>query len=145
MRLNFNAVARAIMVTVFSLGAVSIFANCGAAVKNFYVAYMQNADQMKDGANIDLKQTYMTSAVLDKIAQETERTDADAVIMAQDVSQYGIKSLTVEELEDDWYVVMYNFSADSNETMIYIKACNCDGEFKIVDISWPGTDDNDNN
>lgn len=124
------------MVACFSLASISSFASCEKAIKDFYIAYMQNAEKAMDEANIALKQAYMTPQLIAKIARETERTDADAVIMAQDVSQYGIESLTVESLNADWYTVKYRFSADSDEIGISVKACDCDGEFKIVDMSW---------
>lgn len=105
---------------------------------------MQNSEKMDDEANVSLKQVYMTPTLIDKIAKETEQSDADAVLMAQDVSQYGMNSLTVESLKEEWYSVKYKFSAGSKVTTIYIKACDCDGDFKIVDIAWIGTDITDN-
>lgn len=139
MKHKLNAITRTIMVTCFSLTAISSFASCEKAIKDFYIAYMQNAEKMMNESNIALKQAYMSTQLIDKIETETEKTDADAVIMAQDVSQYGIKSLTVEPLKADWYLVRYKFSADSKEIEISVKACDCDGEFKIVDISWNDT------
>lgn len=133
------------MVACFSLASICSFASCEKSIKGFYIAYMQNAEKMMDEPNIALKQAYMSPQLIDKIAQETERTDADAVLMAQDVSQYGIKSLTVEPLNADWYLVKYRFSADSDEIVIPVKACECDGRFKILDISRNNvnvTDDN---
>lgn len=133
------------MVACCSSASISSFASCEKAIRDFYIAYMQNAGKMMDETNIALKQAYMPPQLIAKIAQETEQTDADAVLMAQDVSQYAIESLTVEPLEDDWYVVKYRFSADSDEITIPVKACDCDGEFKIVDISWNGINVNGNN
>ena len=144
MKYKLNTITRAIIVACFSLASISSFASCEKAIKDFYIAYMQNVEKMVDGANIALKQAYMSTQLIAKIAQETERTDADAILMAQDVSQYGIKSLTVEPLKDDWYQVKYRFSADSDEIVIPVKACDCDGEFKIVDISWNGLNVNGN-
>lgn len=144
MKHKLNTLFRVIMVACFSLASISSFASCEEAIKDFYIAYMQNAEEMKEEANIALKQAYMPPQLIAKIAQKTERTDADAVLMAQDVSQYGIKSLTVEPIKDDWYLVKYKFSADSDEIVISVKACDCDGEFKILDISWDDINVNGN-
>lgn len=127
------------MIVCFSFISVNSFGSCEKANRDFYVAYMQNAENNPE-ANIALKQACMSPELIVKIEQVTERTDADAVIMAQDVSKHGIQSLTVEPLKDNWYMVKYKFNTNSDYIEIEVQACNCDSDFRISDISYPGAD-----
>ena len=131
---------RSIVFLCTLLVSLNSFGSCEEAIKEFYVAYMQNAECGNDDANIKLKEAHMSPEVIDLIDKYTQQYDADALIHAQDVSKHGIETLTVIPLKDDWYLVKYYWDADSKVTMIPIQACDCDSGLQILDILPEGTD-----
>lgn len=126
--------ARFLMAACLSLTSLYSIASCENAIKDFYMTYMRNAQNNPD-ANTALMQSYMTQELIDKMTLLTAQRDADAVIDAQDVSAYGIQSITVQPIKDNWYTVRYLFTPDSRETLIQVQARDCDTHFIITDIN----------
>lgn len=144
--MNHNTlIYRIIAVALFSLFFLSSFGTCEKEIKDFYVRYMQNIENNPD-LNVSLMETHMSPELISKLAEYTVQTDADAIIRAQDVCGYCISSLTIEHLENEWYMVRYRWDADSEYIEIPLKACSCDSSLKIVYItpSWLGSQYGDN-
>lgn len=142
MNLNLKNAARTFWAIGCLFAAPDTFASCEEAIKDFYVSYMQNANDGNDKANDQLKRLHMSPDVIAKMNEYTQLHGIDAIIHAQDVSRYGIESITVGAMHDNWYMVKYKWDADSKETMIPIQVCDCDTTFKILDILPIETDDN---
>lgn len=136
----FNRITRMLLVAMLSLCTSYSYAQCEAKLKDFYVAYMQNAEKMDD-SNAKLLEAHMSPELIAKVAEYSEQYGADAIIHAQDVCQYGIQSLKVIPLDnEDGYLVKYKWSPESDETFIPVRAIEVDGKLKIIDIFPVGTD-----
>ncbi|MDE5568462.1 MAG: hypothetical protein K2J12_08460 [Muribaculaceae bacterium] len=73
---------------------------------------------------------------MDKLREGIEEPDGDYIIRAQDVCEFGIKSLTVTPLpENDWYMVRYRWNANSDPIEIPLKAIVKDNKLKILYIT----------
>lgn len=130
-----NQIFKMILTVVMALCSVCVYGQCEAKIKDFYVAYMQNAENNEE-ANVELLKAHMSPELISKLADYTQQFDADAVIHAQDVCKYGIESLTVLPMgQKDWYAVKYKWSPDSDYTIIPVKATCRDDKFMILDIS----------
>lgn len=136
-----NNLLKTLFVVIFSLSGLCSFCQCEEKIKDFYVAYMQNVER-NEGANVELMKNHMSPELIAKVAGYTAQYDADAVIHAQDVSEYGIKSLIVVPLgKDDGYLVKYKWSPESkNYTFIPVRAIVADGKLTFLDIFPVGTD-----
>ncbi len=135
-----NKLLKMLLVSVLSMSALFSYGQCKEKIKDFYVAYMQNVEN-NEGANVELMKNHMSPELIAKLADYTTQYDADAVIHAQDVSQYGIRSLTVLPLEsDDTYMVKYKWSPDSDDTFIVVKAVVTNEKLSFLDIFPIGTD-----
>lgn len=109
--------------------------SCEKMIKDFYVQYMTNSERDWD-ANAALCDSVLAPAVMDKLREGIEEPDADYIIRAQDVSQFGIRSLRVVPLpEKDWYMVRYQWSAESDPIDIPLKAVIKDDRLKILYIT----------
>ncbi len=117
----------------FSLCALYSHGQCETEVKEFYIAYMQNSETDPE-ANDALKKASMSPGLIAQLERRSQEVGTDAVIHAQDVCQYGIRSLTVDHTKDDWYSVKYKWSPDSEYIIIPVKADVIDGRFTILDI-----------
>lgn len=101
---------------------------------------MQNAEK-NDNSNVELMKDHMSPELIAKVAEYTAQNDADAIIHAQDVSNYGMESLVVESLgSEDGYIVKYKWSPESNYTWIVVQAVDIDGKLQFKDIFPVGTE-----
>lgn len=119
------------------------WAACPEQIKAFYSAYMSNllvGDNLK---NKELCEVYMTPALIQKIQRIAYATGVDAVIRSQDINEDAIQSLSVRNLEGDWYLVRYLWDKGDEKTAIEIplKAHNIGNTCRIVYITpiWNGT------
>lgn len=135
-----NRIKKMMSVIAFSLCAIYSYGQCDAEIKKFY-AYMQNAEMNNDEANAGLLKAHMSAELMATLRTYAQQYDADAVIHAQDVCAYGIQSLTVAPMKDDWYLVKYKWSRDSEYTSIPVKAICTDGKLTILDIAPIGAED----
>ena len=83
---------RFISVLILSIFCLSSFATCEQQIREFYVAYMRNLEH-NPAQNDSLCNACMTPALILQLREETRRSGADAIIRAQDVCEYGIRSL----------------------------------------------------
>lgn len=128
------------MAVIFALCGLYSFAQCDAKVRDFYVAYMQNMEKNED-ANAELMKEHMSPELMAQLAEYTQQYGADAVIHAQDVCEHCIQSLIVLNMgKEDWYLVKYKWSPESEYTFFPVQAIDIDGQFIILDISPLGTD-----
>lgn len=139
-----NRVSKAILIALFSLCNLYSYGQCEAKIKDFYVSYMQNAEKNED-ANAELLKANMLPELIAKINEYTRQYGADGVIHAQDICEYCIQSLMVVPQKDNWYLVKYKWSPQSDYTYIPVKAIDTDGKFIILDISPTDTCDMDEN
>lgn len=93
-----------------------------------------------DSKNQALCKKYLTDELRQKLGRQTQATDADAIIRAQDVSQDMLESLKVKELSNDWYVVSFQFSKNTpeNRAEIPLRARSADGKCVIYYIAPNG-------
>lgn len=96
---------------------------------------MQNAERCNDQENIKLLNTCMSQELIAKLEAYTRKYDVDAIVHAQDVSAYGIRSLIVVALKENRYLVKYKWNPQSEYTCIPVNATDVDGEFTILDIA----------
>ena len=75
-------------------------------LENFYKAYMQNMLTGHDGENIELCKQYMPLSLMQKMQRVSEVIDCDAIIRSQDVNENAIRTLSVEDIGNDWYLVV---------------------------------------
>mgnify|MGYP001026137473 FL=1 len=125
---------RFISVLILSIFCLSSFATCEQQIREFYVAYMRNLEH-NPAQNDSLCNACMTPALILQLREETRRSGADAIIRAQDVCEYGIRSLSVSPLTDGWYMVRYKWNRDSDYIEIPLKAANCESGLKILHIT----------
>ncbi len=135
-----NKIFRLLVVVVFAIFSADAFGQCEALIKDFYIAYMQNAEK-NDSSNVELMKNHMSPELIAKVAEYTAQYDADAMIHAQDVSKYGMESLVVESLgSEDGYMVKYRWSPESDYTWIVVQAVGIDGKLQFKDIFPVGTE-----
>lgn len=119
------------------------YAENSEIVKSFYVSYMTNLLNDRRSDNKELRQKYLTKALIEKNGRVVSATDSDAITHGQDINEDAIETLTVDDLGKDWYMVKYLWKKEdaSSETQIPLKAYEIDKEFKIVYICpyWNGT------
>ena len=109
--------------------------SCEKLIKDFYVQYMTNSERNWE-ANAALCDSVLAPTVMDKLREGIEEPDGDYIIRAQDVCEFGIKSLTISPLpEKDWYMVRYRWNANSDPIEIPLKAIVKDNKLKILYIT----------
>lgn len=117
------------------VGTQLSFGSCEQKIKDFYAQYMTNSEHNWK-ANEALCDSILATGVVEKLQAGIEEPDADYIIRAQDVCDYGIKSLIVEPLsENDWYMVRYKWDDESEYIEIPLKAVISDGRLKILYIT----------
>ncbi len=126
-------ISRLLLVTVFSLFSLCSYGQCEAKIKAFYVAYMQNAEN-NEADNVKLLKAHMSPELIAKLKELTQKYDADAIIHAQDVCAYGVRSLIVIPQTEDWYLVKYKWSPEDDYTCIPVRATDKNGKLAILDI-----------
>lgn len=89
-------------------------------LENFYKAYMQNMLTGHDSANVELCEQYMRLSLIKKMQRVSEVIDCDAIIHSQDVNECAIKTLSVEDIGNDWYLVVYFWKESDVKTKISI-------------------------
>lgn len=108
--------------------------NCANEVKNFYIQYMDNMDHGQD--NDSICAAHMAPDVITHLYEGIDFIDIDYIIRAQDVCRHGIQSLSVKELNNDWFMVSYKWSPDSDTIEIPLKAiCGADDTLQILYIT----------
>ena len=124
-----------ISLCLFLVGSRLSYAGCEKMIKDFYVQYMTNSERDWK-ANAALCDSVLAPAVMDKLREGIEEPDADYIIRAQDVCEFAIRSLDVVPLpEKDWYMVRYQWSAESDPIDIPLKAVIKDNRLKILYIT----------
>ncbi len=135
-----NKIFQLLAVGIFAFFSADAFGQCEVLIRDFYITYMQNAEK-SETSNIELMKNHMSPELIAKVAEYTAKYDTDAMIHAQDVSKYGIKSLIVEPLgSEDRYMVKYKWSPESEYTFIVVQAVKEDGKLQFKDIFPIGTD-----
>ena len=87
-------------------------------LKSFYEAYMTNV--MEGADNAGLCRLYMQEGLVKKLQRVTTATGADAVLRSQDVNVDALRTLSVIDIGNDWYMVEYRWDEDRPETEIRI-------------------------
>lgn len=110
-------------------------------IRTFYVSYMNNLLN-RISENKELCQRYLTKGLIEKNGRVVSATNSNPIIQLQDINNDAIETLNVEELNNDWYIVKYQWKKGdvSSEKRIPLKAYEIDEEFRIVYISpsWNG-------
>lgn len=127
-------VFRTLLIGMFLLCTFYSYGQCEAKIKEFYAQYMRNAENNEED-NVELLKAYTSTELIEKLRGYTQKYDVDAVLHAQDVCQYGIKSLKVRPLKNDWYLVKYKWSPETEPIKIPLRAVDTDGKLLILDIS----------
>ena len=111
-------------------------------LKSFYNEYMSNVMEGRD--NDSLCRSCMSEDLIMKLKRIIGATGADPVIRAQDVNGDALKTLSVKDLGDDWYMVEYRWDEDRPETTtrIPVKATTDGDRCSIVYIvpEWKGVE-----
>lgn len=115
---------------------------CEEQIKTFYTAYITNVLH-ESSKNDSLCKTYMTKAMQAKRHRQSLAINADPVIRAQDTNTDAIKTLKVQHLTHNWYMVSYLWNLhDSTSTIqIPIQVAPTKGRYLIAYITptWSGT------
>lgn len=137
-----NKLVKGLFVGLFALGlnltsvsaqiAVS-FADQDAAkmLNSFYTQYIKNLLD-KDNANDALMQRNFLPEAIDQTEDMTVKSGADVILRAQDVNESMLKSLQVFPLDNQWFMIVYqwNEKADSR-VQIPVKVSNGTGKFLV--------------
>lgn len=113
---------------------------CLGRIREFYAAYL--TDFLQDGSRREaLCREFLTPELVAKLERVGNATGADPVIRAQDTTPDALRTLTVSELPDDWYMVSYRTREGGTPIEIPLKAQLVDGSCKITYITpvWHGT------
>ena len=78
-------------------------------IKHFYVRYMEAIEEGDVEMTETLVQQFLTKEMQAKMGRLVCATGANPLLRAQDVSAYGRQSLRCKHLEDDWYMVSYQW------------------------------------
>ena len=118
-------------------------ASCVELIKEFYTAYMNNILQ-NNRENTALCDKYFTPGLQEKVYRFTSATGANAIIRAQDMNEDAIETLSVTELDGDWYLVKYLWKKGDESTaeMIPVRASKVGDLCKIDFITpmWNGAE-----
>lgn len=104
-------------------------------IKAFYIDYMTNLSKGID--NYELCKSNMTNGLLERIPRLVYAAGIDPVIRLQDINDNCIKSLVVEELGNNWYLVQYYWDENKKDSIIQIpvKTTNNTDSCKICYIT----------
>ncbi|WP_418992439.1 DUF3828 domain-containing protein [Alistipes sp.] len=111
---------------------------CPERVRMFYAAYL--TDLLQEGSRRDsLLRTFLTPELVAKLERVSRATGADPIIRAQDTTPDALRTLTVREQGNDWYLVGYRTDADEAATSVEIpvRTGMRDGACRIVYITPP--------
>lgn len=101
------------------------------AILYFYKAYATDHTPAYEDA---LMTKYLTKEMIGKVARVGASTGADPIIRAQDISDDMVKSLSVNYLGDNWYMVNYKGDKQVN---IPVRVVLIDGRYMIDYITPP--------
>lgn len=79
-------------------------------IKHFYVRYMKAMEEGDDEMRETLVQQFLTKEMQAKMGRLVDATGSNPLLRTQDVSTFGRQSLRCRHLEDDWYMVSYQWS-----------------------------------
>ena len=117
----------AIFMRVIAILSVLLFAEMSFAqsfsdieqIKQFYTRYMEAIEEGEDETAETLVQQFLTKEMQAKMGRLVDATGANPLLRAQDVSAFGRQSLRCRHLEEDWYMVSYQWS-ESDSVGIHI-------------------------
>lgn len=112
-------------------------------VEDFYKSYTVS---YSCGTHLDgevIKKKYLTKRLIDKIDRMGSTIGADPIIRAQDFNETAFKTLSVNSMGDNWYMVNYrwNENDDRSNKNIPLKVIFADGRYMIDYITpeWNGS------
>lgn len=100
-------------------------------IKEFYKAYISGIPSYSGDS---LREKYLTRRLIEKVGRMAFATGADPILRAQDTNEYMLKTLSVKELNDRWYMVSFtsNKGGQFEETEnIPLKVVQMHGQYKI--------------
>lgn len=100
------------MLFVAEVGAQST--TVAKQIREFYVEYMKAVDTRDHELEDRLFGDFLTPEMLEKKGRLTAATGADPLLRAQDVSDYGSRSLQCRHLKGDWYEVSYRWCEEDS-------------------------------
>lgn len=98
-------------------------------LKAFYVKYITNTLENKDGENSKLMERYFLPELIVGLDEMNDYFDVDNVLRAQDVSEKMINTLEITPLASEWYMVSYVWNR--NKVEIPLKTTLRDGRCMI--------------
>ncbi len=98
-------------------------------LKAFYVKYITNMLENKDGENSKLMERYFLPEFIVGLDEMNDYFDVNNVLRAQDVSEKMISTLEITPLASDWYRVSYVWNR--NKVEIPLKTTQRDGRRMI--------------
>lgn len=111
-------------------------------IKNFYIHYMEAMLSDQRQQESELQQSMLTPEMLEKKERLACVMDADPLLRAQDVSDYGKQSLQCKHLEGGWYEVSWRWAeTDTASTCIPVKVkTDAKGKMRIAYVTpeWGG-------
>lgn len=116
--------------TTFCMGK-----NLSSHITAFYKTYLTNVlTDITNGKNNDICDIYLTKEARDQVKELIRKTGADPIIRAQDANKTAVKTVHVEQLKDDCYLVTYLWDMNNSNsiTKIPLKAKIIDGRCKIT-------------
>lgn len=78
-------------------------------IKHFYVHYMEAIEEGDDEMTEMLVQQFLTKEMQAKMGRLVNATGSNPLLRAQDVSAFGRQNLRCKHLEDEWYMVSYQW------------------------------------
>lgn len=112
-------------------------------VRSFYMYWLSDGpDRSLKNDSMNLAK-YVTPECVKQVRKASLKVNADNYIRAQDTDEWGVKTLKVEHLERNWYMVSFKFGIGSPYEKcdsIPVRVTNHDGKCKIcyVTPSWDG-------
>lgn len=134
-----NLIVPIVMCLLFSVGctakknSVADTAECEKWVVDSYRKWMTH-----DYRDTLLPAQLFTPEMREKLGRLASVTDADAMLRAQDYSDYGVGSVSCSHLEGDWYQVSYIWEEGGMPTVIPVRVAKTgDGyRFTYVTPEW---------
>ena len=78
------------------------------SLRSFYSTYISNVLANRDAANETLKQQFFVPGLLKQVREMTHKSDADAILRAQDASEKMLSTLQIVPLGNEWFMVVYS-------------------------------------
>ena len=102
------------------------------SLRTFYTTYISNVLADRDAANETLKQQYFVPGLAKQIEEMTEKSDADAILRAQDVSEKMLSTLQIVPLGNEWFMVAYSgYGKSAEKVKIPVKLRREQGKWLI--------------